>query len=104
MSWYGDLRALHYFPTRRSSDLADADLAAVLVDALERYADGGDAGLAVVLAPVSVEVVPDVVADLAGDDAHVAGRRDRKSTRLNSSHMSISYAVLCWKKKKRTPA
>src|SRR5438477_2015808 len=27
--------------------------------------------------------------------------RDRKSTRLNSSHMSISYAVFCLKKKKR---
>src|SRR5438477_5926545 len=28
--------------------------------------------------------------------------RDRKSTRLNSSHMSISYAVFCLKKKKMT--
>src|SRR6267142_2910060 len=27
--------------------------------------------------------------------------KDRKSTRLNSSHMSISYAVFCLKKKKR---
>src|SRR6266481_9227262 len=30
--------------------------------------------------------------------------RDRKSTRLNSSHSSISYAVLCLKKKRRTLA
>src|SRR5205809_5824357 len=29
-------------------------------------------------------------------------RRDRKSTRLNSSHGYISYAVFCLKKKKRT--
>src|SRR2546430_7835308 len=29
----------------------------------------------------------------------VAGRRDRKSTRLNSSHSQISYAVFCLKKK-----
>src|SRR5438477_2194200 len=29
-----------------------------------------------------------------------APSRDRKSTRLNSSHMSISYAVFCLKKKK----
>src|SRR4051812_24379300 len=29
-------------------------------------------------------------------------RLDRKSTRLNSSHMSISYAVFCLKKKKKT--
>src|SRR5699024_11373972 len=28
------------------------------------------------------------------------GARDRKSTRLNSSHVSISYAVFCLKKKK----
>src|SRR6266704_4304333 len=37
------------------------------------------------------------------DDGHpaLAGRaQDRKSTRLNSSHVSISYAVFCLKKKK----
>src|SRR5690554_7293334 len=40
---------------------------------------------------------------------HVLGRRigilvaeDRKSTRLNSSHVRISYAVFCLKKKKKT--
>src|SRR2546426_11979546 len=30
-----------------------------------------------------------------------APRRDRKSTRLNSSHLVISYAVFCLKKKKK---
>src|SRR2546430_10712388 len=30
--------------------------------------------------------------------------KDRKSTRLNSSHSQISYAVFCLKKKKRRPA
>src|SRR5207249_11150898 len=30
-----------------------------------------------------------------------AGEEDRKSTRLNSSHVSISYAVFCLKKKKK---
>src|SRR5256885_2508884 len=30
-----------------------------------------------------------------------AGARDRKSTRLNSSHLVISYAVFCLKKKKK---
>src|SRR5437660_6459310 len=30
-----------------------------------------------------------------------AERRDRKSTRLNSSHVAISYAVFCLKKKKK---
>src|SRR3712207_7129807 len=33
----------------------------------------------------------------AGQD----GSRDRKSTRLNSSHANISYAVFCLKKKKK---
>src|SRR2546430_5620223 len=40
---------------------------------------------------------------VAGDPA----RQDRKSTRLNSSHSQISYAVFCLKKKKKnglTPA
>src|SRR3712207_7234821 len=31
---------------------------------------------------------------------HAAGGGDRKSTRLNSSHANISYAVFCLKKKK----
>src|SRR3712207_7405042 len=35
----------------------------------------------------------------AGGDAHGP---DRKSTRLNSSHANISYAVFCLKKKKTT--
>src|SRR3712207_7957062 len=37
-------------------------------------------------------------------DARARGRdeRDRKSTRLNSSHANISYAVFCLKKKKIT--
>src|SRR3712207_7223376 len=33
-----------------------------------------------------------------GPDVH---RKDRKSTRLNSSHANISYAVFCLKKKKK---
>src|SRR5690242_21906273 len=35
------------------------------------------------------------------DEAEQALQQDRKSTRLNSSHMSISYAVFCLKKKKK---
>src|SRR3712207_7101911 len=34
--------------------------------------------------------------------AAVAQSADRKSTRLNSSHANISYAVFCLKKKKKT--
>src|SRR2546426_6392192 len=32
----------------------------------------------------------------------ITGETDRKSTRLNSSHLVISYAVFCLKKKKQT--
>src|SRR5256885_2904133 len=41
---------------------------------------------------------------VVGDTAKVVGDAreiDRKSTRLNSSHLVISYAVFCLKKKKR---
>src|SRR3712207_6882852 len=57
---------------------------------------------------------PEVVGDRGRRDAEHAGdsparqplggegREDRKSTRLNSSHANISYAVFCLKKKKLT--
>src|SRR5258708_14941592 len=38
----------------------------------------------------------------AVDRARREEREDRKSTRLNSSHQIISYAVFCLKKKKKT--
>src|SRR5438067_7447396 len=44
-----------------------------------------------------VYLARDTVTVLGPDEA----LRDRKSTRLNSSHVSISYAVFCLKKKKR---
>src|SRR2546430_11767335 len=37
-----------------------------------------------------------------GPDGGSSSRRDRKSTRLNSSHSQISYAVFCLKKKKKS--
>src|SRR3712207_8917079 len=39
-------------------------------------------------------------ADLLRDGCDSRGAADRKSTRLNSSHANISYAVFCLKKKK----
>src|SRR2546421_4642645 len=42
-----------------------------------------------------------VAIELLGEQAR-APREDRKSTRLNSSHDQISYAVFCLKKKKHT--
>src|SRR5438034_6656922 len=47
--------------------------------------------------PVQPRAVGHVVEDGLGE-----GVRDRKSTRLNSSHTVISYAVFCLKKKKQT--
>src|SRR3712207_7831199 len=47
-----------------------------------------------------VERVVGVAADgLGGGEADGAAHADRKSTRLNSSHANISYAVFCLKKK-----
>src|SRR3712207_7434846 len=51
-------------------------------------------GLALVLDGQRLAVVARAAADVA-EDVHV----DRKSTRLNSSHANISYAVFCLKKK-----
>src|SRR2546427_3714251 len=50
-------------------------------------------------------VVSDAGRDSIENRRHVVEttpRRDRKSTRLNSSHSQISYAVFCLKKKKKT--
>src|SRR2546422_1839967 len=59
----------------------------------------------------SVEETVGLLGVVAGPRLHVIDRlargdavqpRDRKSTRLNSSHGYISYAVFCLKKKKKT--
>src|SRR2546422_4485259 len=79
-----------------------------------RHHAGRDEGAAVVRpqAGVGAGVVERAhVVDVVGDhaDAHGRGRdrlpgEDRKSTRLNSSHGYISYAVFCLKKKKNPTA
>src|SRR2546421_7619255 len=53
--------------------------------------------------PISSETRVDPVGSVdrtPGTARSAAGSRDRKSTRLNSSHDQISYAVFCLKKKK----
>src|SRR3712207_7079597 len=54
--------------------------------------------------PAGARVPPPGARGTRGDGPLPAGRpgpvRDRKSTRLNSSHANISYAVFCLKKKK----
>src|SRR5690348_17729100 len=53
--------------------------------------------VAVLVGPV--DAVVDVAEDPVGQEADRLLVGDRKSTRLNSSHPSISYAVFCLKKK-----
>src|SRR2546422_2186809 len=50
-------------------------------------------------APARVEQAP--VPQLKPAPPHAPPKTDRKSTRLNSSHGYISYAVFCLKKKKK---
>src|SRR5256886_9540294 len=45
----------------------------------------------------------DSAVSTAREEGGARGDQDRKSTRLNSSHSQISYAVFCLKKKKQTP-
>src|SRR5438874_4698359 len=47
------------------------------------------------------EVAADLVQRRRAQLEEVTARQDRKSTRLNSSHVEISYAVFCLKKKKK---
>src|SRR5690606_19122272 len=48
----------------------------------------------------AVDYLPKTFEDIARDPDKM--REDRKSTRLNSSHVKISYAVFCLKKKNRS--
>src|SRR5256886_6004035 len=55
--------------------------------------------------PVFIFVLPGIIAAALYADIRGGSAEDRKSTRLNSSHSQISYAVFCLKKKKhRDPA
>src|SRR5438445_4275881 len=87
---YAAPRDLHSFPTRRSSDLRpprrtggrSGEGAAGRAGGWRRDGAGRDDGW------------------LTASTFASSGRGDRKSTRLNSSHANISYAVFCLKKKK----
>src|SRR5690606_42065261 len=92
-------RALHSFPTRRSSDLGEEAILAILMDkmrlsceAVENAFKGEVLSIHYAGSQIRIEVkVLDQVLTIV----------DRKSTRLNSSHVKISYAVFCLKKKMR---
>src|SRR5690606_41849935 len=84
---HGDEMALHSCPTRRSSDLPDptkatraGEVGTVGVDTV------GSDGWRVRVTKLAPGVV---VREWRAD------RGDRQSTRLNSSHVKISYAVFC---------
>src|SRR5437763_13002282 len=76
--------SLHSFPTRRSSDLWDR----IKVGDVVLFGCG----------PGQTEGYWDSVVTGISKDGQTL--TDRKSTRLNSSHRCISYAVFCLKKKK----
>src|SRR5690554_7665390 len=97
-------RDLHSFPTRRSSDLATK--MAMDGGAKVAHAPSIEIGLAALRAGKGADLLlVDVMMDIAGLIAGLEAERiaipvvDRKSTRLNSSHVRISYAVFCLKKK-----
>src|SRR5690349_23731514 len=79
-SCYGAPLDLHSFPTRRSSDLTVSSACL-------------DSGLQSAVNAYQIE---------QGFKSGWMTFRDRKSTRLNSSHVEISYAVFCMKKKRIT--
>src|SRR5205807_5156397 len=97
------LRTLHSLPTRRSSDLLQFAIRARHQCSLMHSA--GSPG-ALNLAPESVFDVDSAEKRtfpcfIANPDSRIQrpDPEDRKSTRLNSSHLVISYAVFCLKKK-----
>src|SRR5207249_5784242 len=98
-----DYPAPHSFPTRRSSDLRrTAPPPGRGPEPLRLLVGDQTAGERRLLAARGVAVdhtlgdrLVERADGLENSGASVATRLDRKSTRLNSSHVSISYAVFC---------
>src|SRR5205814_9054777 len=94
----GPPRDLHSFPTRRSSDLGarENSLTLAIGSTVGRGCRGrSSSSLRGSGANPSALRTSRTPVGLSGE------WRDRKSTRLNSSHLGISYAVFCLKKKKK---
>src|SRR5207249_10803891 len=95
-------RHLPSFPTRRSSDLAccrsSKKRSRVLATSLAHSEPAG------VNSPFASQAVRfwGKLPSSSRRCSSYGSLRDRKSTRLNSSHVSISYAVFCLKKKNKT--
>src|SRR5204862_7591761 len=97
-------RDLHSFPTRRSSDLLSSSPYArqllrtlpASIDSLRDCRHSGGRDCCALLADWLSQTDSGQALSLRmRNDAD--WRRDRKSTRLNSSHVEISYAVFCLK-------
>src|SRR5699024_11869509 len=94
----GAPRDLHSFPTRRSSDLKSQDALGKKLRAKDSATDNVRRLLKKARTTANRKN-----AELKASrvrEAQARAEADRKSTRLNSSHVSISYAVFCLKKKK----
>src|SRR5690625_6048062 len=50
---------------------------------------------------IAARIEPTVLEQFQAQTLQLASQADRKSTRLNSSHVAISYAVFCLKKKRK---
>src|SRR5699024_12315225 len=83
------LRVIHSFPTRRSSDLGVCHFCQKNVQFIIKHDPNALFQFASLQSPIGKKLL---------DEFNVPPQ-DRKSTRLNSSHVSISYAVFCLKKK-----
>src|SRR5690606_41341584 len=102
-SCYGHHRPLHSFPTRRSSDLDSPELLGTDAELAIRIDHDRDARTIRVIDNGIGMSREEAITNL-GTIARSGTREffgDRKSTRLNSSHVKISYAVFCLKKKKQ---
>src|SRR5207245_9245313 len=94
---YVDHRSLHSFPTRRSSDLrGDVHHAVWDPERLQQLLLDREQPLELALRLLGLDEREHL--DLVEPEE---SEGDRKSTRLNSSHGSISYAVFCLKKKNK---
>src|SRR5687768_17621721 len=81
-----------------SSDVCSSDLTDMLAVLGEGHPDGAHPKAKHELFECTVEAITGVCTTVPEARADL---RDRKSTRLNSSHGYISYAVFCLKKKKK---
>src|SRR5207248_11534998 len=101
---YRPPRHLPPFPTRRSSDLDTEDAMARSRSRITRRRFvylAASAGAVAATARASAQSRPaGVFVSAKTTEAPSLDPTDRKSTRLNSSHRTISYAVFCLKKKK----